>query len=83
MEHVGRSTLSQYTITAVASIPFDSNTTNNVKEGMIRIKVRIMGDINGDGKVDMRDIALAASAFGSERVIQDGTLMLTLMKTAK
>jgi len=54
-----------YTITALANIQFDSNTTNNVKEGTIRIKVRIMGDINGDGKVDMKDIAIAASAFGS------------------
>lgn len=54
-----------YTITAIANIQFDSNTTNNVKEGTIRIKVRIMGDINGDGKVDMKDIALAASAFGA------------------
>lgn len=54
-----------YTITALANIQFDSNTTNNVNEGTIRIKVRIMGDINGDGKVDMKDIALAASAFGS------------------
>lgn len=54
-----------YTITAIANIQFDSNTTNNVAEGTQRIKVRIMGDINGDGKVDIRDIALAASAFGS------------------
>jgi PKD repeat protein len=55
-----------YTITALANIQFDSNTTNNVKEGTIRIKVRIRGDINGDGKVDMKDIALAALAFGSD-----------------
>jgi PKD repeat protein len=54
-----------YTITALASTQFDSNTTNNVKEGMIRIKVRIMGDINGDGKVDGKDIALVALYFGS------------------
>jgi PKD repeat protein len=54
-----------YTITAFASIPFDSNITNNVKEGTIRIKVRIMGDLNGDGKVDIKDVAIAAKAFGS------------------
>lgn len=53
-----------YTITALANIQFDSNATNNVKEGAIRIKVRIMGDINGDGQVDMRDIGSAATAFG-------------------
>ena len=53
-----------YTITALASIQFDSNTTNNVKEGMLRIKVRIMGDINGDGVVDGADLSTAARAFG-------------------
>jgi hypothetical protein len=31
----------------------------------VRIKVRIMGDINGDGKVDMKDVAIAVSAFYS------------------
>jgi PKD repeat protein len=55
-----------YTVTAIANIQFDSNTTNNAREGAIRIKVRIMGDINGDGEVDMKDVVLAASAFGSD-----------------
>jgi len=27
--------------------------------------VRIMGDVNGDGMVNMKDIALVARAFGS------------------
>jgi PKD repeat protein len=53
-----------YTITALANIQFDSNTTNNVNEGTIRIKVRIMGDLNGDGKVDMKDVTQLILKFG-------------------
>ena len=30
------------------------------------ITVRLLGDVNGDGRVDLRDIALVARAFGSE-----------------
>ena len=54
-----------YTITGKATtIPFEYNTTNNVLvDGTVEI--RHVGDINGDGKVDMRDIAVAAKAFGS------------------
>jgi hypothetical protein len=53
-----------YTITALAKIPFDSNLTNNVlADG--KIKVRILGDINGDGVVDIGDVARVAAAFGS------------------
>ena len=29
------------------------------------VKIKIYGDINGDGKVDIRDVATVASAFGS------------------
>jgi PKD repeat protein len=54
-----------YTITACSRIEFDSNMTNNVKEGSMRIKVRILGDVNGDSKVDITDVALAAKAFGA------------------
>jgi thermitase len=53
-----------YTMTAVASIPFDSNPEDNTLAGG-EIKVRIMGDLNDDGKVDGRDISLAAWSFGS------------------
>lgn len=34
-------------------------------EGSDTIRVRMPGDVNMDGKVDMRDISLAARAFGS------------------
>jgi parallel beta-helix repeat protein len=52
-----------YTITAVATIPLDNNPADNtLPDG--RIKVRILGDTNGDGKVDIKDILAAAKAFG-------------------
>jgi len=53
-----------YTVSGQASIvPFEFNTTNNVYvDGTI--KVRIVGDANGDGKVDITDIFLVAKAFG-------------------
>ncbi len=49
-----------YTLTAVATIPTGSNTLSDGN-----ISVRLMGDVNGDGRVDLRDIALVARAFGS------------------
>jgi PKD repeat protein len=54
-----------YTISGQASlIPFEFNTTNNVlTDGTL--DVRFVGDVNGDGKVDMKDIREAAKAFGS------------------
>jgi parallel beta-helix repeat protein len=52
-----------YTITAVAEISFDNDPTDNTfTDG--KVKVRILGDINGDGKVDIRDLSIVASAFG-------------------
>jgi hypothetical protein len=54
-----------YTISAEASIhPYEYNATDNsLIDG--KIKVRIMGDVNGDGKVDVQDIFAVAKAFGS------------------
>ena len=49
-----------YTLTAVATIPTGSNTLSDGN-----ITVRLLGDVNGDGRVDLRDIALVARAFGS------------------
>jgi len=53
-----------YTITAVATIPLDVNLTDNTLATR-PITVRILGDINGDGRVDGRDITIAARAFGT------------------
>jgi hypothetical protein len=54
-----------YTIHAEATlVPFEYNVTNNSLIGGY-VKVRIVGDINGDGKVDVTDIAMVSAAFGS------------------
>jgi PKD repeat protein len=53
-----------YTLTAVASIPADFTPADNtLTDG--NVTVRMSFDVNGDGRVDGRDIAAAARAFGS------------------
>jgi hypothetical protein len=54
-----------YTISAEATqVPYEMNTTDNFLEDG-KVKVRFMGDINGDGKVDIFDAVLLADAAGS------------------
>jgi parallel beta-helix repeat protein len=54
-----------YTISAYAlPVPGETNTANNNCTGGL-VEVSIIGDVNGDFKVDMKDIALVARAFGS------------------
>lgn len=54
-----------YTITAIAYIEKpDSNPSDNMHR-VVKVKVRILGDINGDNKVDIRDVSTVAIAFGS------------------
>jgi hypothetical protein len=54
-----------YTIRAeTTQIPYEYNVTNNVYvDGTFEI--RLLGDINNDKKVDMKDIIVAAKAFGT------------------
>jgi hypothetical protein len=54
-----------YSISAEATlVPYEYNVTNNVfVDG--KVKIRIVGDINGDGKVDITDVAMVSAAFGS------------------
>jgi hypothetical protein len=54
-----------YSMRAEASIvPYEYNTTNNIyADGYV--KVRLAGDLNGDGRIDAKDIAAAAVAYGS------------------
>jgi hypothetical protein len=55
-----------YTIWAQASaVPYEKNLADNTfTDG--KVKIRIMGDTNGDGKVDGKDIAVVAAAFNSK-----------------
>jgi hypothetical protein len=53
-----------YTITAVANITNDNTPADNTLSGGT-VKVKIPGDINGDGRVDTIDIVEAARAFGT------------------
>jgi len=55
-----------YTIWAEAlPVPYEKNLGDNTLiDG--QVKVRIMGDVNGDGKVDGRDIAAVAAAFNTK-----------------
>jgi len=54
-----------YVLTAVAIIEeMDYNPSDNGLAGPT-ITIRFLGDINGDAKVDMKDIALVAVAFGT------------------
>jgi hypothetical protein len=54
-----------YTITATVQIPFDINSSNNMLSGSVKVKIRIMGDLNGDNRVDISDLAKVSAAFGS------------------
>jgi parallel beta-helix repeat protein len=55
-----------YTIKALVSIlPNEINTSDNTMISPFTIKIKMLGDVNGDNVVDIRDIALAALAFGS------------------
>jgi archaellum component FlaF (FlaF/FlaG flagellin family) len=46
------------------AIPYEYNTANNVLvDG--GLKVRFIGDVNGDGKVDVKDVYAVSQAFGS------------------
>jgi hypothetical protein len=54
-----------YSMSAQASIvPYEYNTTNNIYvDGYV--KIRMVGDMNGDGKIDAKDVAAASLAYGS------------------
>jgi hypothetical protein len=52
-----------YTISAEATtVPYEYDLTDNLYiDG--KVKVRILGDVNGDGTVDMADVSLVVDAF--------------------
>jgi hypothetical protein len=55
-----------YIIKAEADIlPYETNTTNNVYvDGSVKLK--LIGDVNGDGKVDINDLMAWDAAYGSK-----------------
>jgi hypothetical protein len=55
-----------YIIKAQADIlPYETNTTNNVYvDGSVKLK--LIGDVNGDGKVDINDLMAWDAAYGSK-----------------
>jgi len=60
---------SNYNITAKAGpVPFEFNVADNtlVYNGYVRI--RIMGDVDDSGVVDMRDVSLVTNAYGSHSI---------------
>jgi hypothetical protein len=56
-----------YTINAQASVvPYEKNTANNVYiDGQVKIK--IIGDVNGDGVVNIDDLNLWSAAYNSKK----------------
>lgn len=61
----GEAPCQNYTISAMAGpVPYEINTgDNSLTDG--EVKIRIMGDLNGDGIVDMRDIGLVCESYGA------------------
>jgi hypothetical protein len=55
-----------YVITAFADISpeVDNNMTNNVLQSPTNVQVRILGDMNGDGTVDIYDAIMFSNYFG-------------------
>lgn len=59
--------VSLHTIIAETSVlPGETDTTDNILQSPTRVKVKITGDVNGDYMINMKDISLAALAFGSK-----------------
>jgi len=55
-----------HTIKAEATIlPNETDTTDNTMASPATVKVKILGDVNNDNKIDIKDIATAALAFGT------------------
>ncbi len=54
-----------YVMTAVASIAVESDLTDNLLESPASVKVRILGDVDGNSAVTMNDLYLTALSFGT------------------
>jgi len=49
----------------IPNLADESDTDDNILTSPVMVKVKIIGDVNGDNQVDIRDIAQAGLAFGS------------------
>lgn len=57
---------SLHTMMAETSVlPDETDTADNLMKSLTKVKVKITGDVNGDYKVDVKDVSLAGLAFGS------------------
>ncbi len=67
MEPSGFASMTPYVISAQASfVPYETNLANNVlTDG--NVKVKIMGDVNGDGIVGILDLQAWDAAYGSSQ----------------
>lgn len=63
----GSANMTPYVISAIASsVPYETNLTNNaLTDGSV--KVKIMGDVNGDGTVGILDLQAWDAAYGSSQ----------------
>lgn len=39
-----------------STVPYEINVSNNILVGSVQVKIKMYGDINGDGKVDLTDL---------------------------
>jgi hypothetical protein len=47
----------------VSAVPYEINLSNNILIGSIQVKIKMYGDINGDGKVDLTDLVQFAQSY--------------------
>jgi hypothetical protein len=56
-----------HTVSANASIvPEEYNITNNQMTSTVKIMIKMLGDVNGDGKIDILDVTAISAAYGSK-----------------
>jgi hypothetical protein len=63
----GLTPCNNFTISAYASpVPYELDFTNNYYESGGWVKIKIPGDVNSDGVVDIFDLVLASDAYGTQ-----------------